>query len=45
MRNNDKTTMFMNKYCEDQNLPSVANRMAEMIVDFERSNRIAIEND
>ena len=35
----------MNKYCEDPNLPSVANHLAEMIVDYEMTNKIHIEND
>ena len=44
-RNHDKTTIFMNKYCEDPNLPSVANKMAEMIVDYEMAQKVTIEND
>ena len=32
---NDQTTMFLNKYCENIDLPSVANRVADTIVDFE----------
>ena len=31
----DQTTMFLNKYCEDTNIPSVANRLADTIVEFE----------
>ena len=41
----NKTTMFLNKYCEDINVPTVANRMADMIIDFEMSKRIPIENE
>ena len=38
---NEQTTMFFNKYCEDPSLPSVANRMAESIVNFEIRKDIA----
>ena len=31
----DQTTMFLNKYCEDTNIPSVANRLADTIVEYE----------
>ena len=31
----DQTTMFFNKYCEDNDIPSVANRVAEAIVEYE----------
>ena len=31
----DQTTMFLNKYCEDTSLPSVANRLADTIVEYE----------
>jgi hypothetical protein len=41
----DQTTIFMNKYCEDPNLPSVANQLAEMIVDFEMANKIPVDDD
>ena len=41
----DQTTVFMNKYCEDPNLPSVANKLADMIVDFEIASKIPIEDD
>ena len=39
-RQNEKTTMFLNKYCEDPELPSVANRLATAIVDYEISRKI-----
>ena len=38
-KTHDQTTIFMNKYCEDPNLPSVANQLAEMIVDYEMSQK------
>ena len=36
----DQTTMFLNKYCEDPNLPSVANRVAETIIEYEVNREI-----
>ena len=36
----DQTTMFFNKYCEDTNIPSVANRLAETIVEYETHHEI-----
>ena len=41
----DLTTIFMNKFCEDPNLPSVANELAEMIVDYEMTHNISIDDD
>ena len=43
----DQTSMFCNKYETDTNLPTVANRMADMIIDYESSNNIdaLIEDD
>ena len=41
----DKTTMFMNKYCEDTDIPSVANRLADAIVDYEISRKIPIDDE
>ena len=41
----NQTTMFLNKYCENINLPSVANKMADIIVDYETSKQIPIENE
>ena len=35
----------MNKYCEDTTLPTVANKLAEMIVDFETRKKIRIEDE
>ena len=32
--------MFLNKYCEDPNLPSVANRVAETIIEYEVNREI-----
>ena len=37
--------MFLNKYCENTNIPTVANKMADMIVDYETSQAISIENE
>ena len=31
----DQTTMFLNKYIEDTNMPSVANRLSDIIIDYE----------
>ena len=41
----DQTTMFFNKYCEDVGIPSVANRMAESIVNYEINKHIAFNSD
>ena len=41
----DQTTMFLNKYCEDTNIPTVANRVADIIVDYETHKEIPFEND
>ena len=35
----------MNKYCEDTSLPTVANQLAEMIVEYETKNKIPIKDD
>ena len=40
-----KTTMFLNKYCEDPEIPSVANKLADAIVDYEIMRQIPIENE
>ena len=37
--------MFLNKYCEDTNITSVANKLADIIVDYETSQTIRIENE
>ena len=39
------TTMFLNKYCENADLPTVANRVADIVVDYESRYRVRIEND
>ena len=31
----DQTTVFMNKYHEDVDVPSIANKLADMIVEYE----------
>ena len=31
----DRTTMFLNKYCENIDIPSVANRVADTIIEYE----------
>ena len=36
----DQTSMFMDKYESDVNLPSVANHMANLIINFEQNNEI-----
>ena len=41
----NQTTMFLNKYCENVNIPSVANKMADIIVDYESSQGISMENE
>ena len=33
-RNQDNSSMFFNKYCEDTNIPSVANRFASVVVNY-----------
>ena len=38
-RTHNMTSMFLNKYCEDIDMPTVANRVADMIVDFEMNKR------
>ena len=43
-RFSDQTTIFMDKYCEDPNLPTVANKLASMIVDYEISRKIKIDD-
>ena len=40
----DQTTLFLNKYGEDTDVPTVANRLADAIVDYEVNRHIAIEN-
>ena len=39
----DKTTMFLNKYCENIDLPSVANRVADTIVDYEMMQNVPFQ--
>ena len=41
----EQTTMFFNKYCEDTNIPSVANKLASTIVNYEIDRGVTIEND
>ena len=40
----DQTTLFLNKYCEDTDVPTVANRLADAIVDYEVNRNVPIEN-
>ena len=40
-----QTTMFLNKYGEDCNIPTVANRVADIIVDYESHKEIPIDNE
>ena len=35
-RTHNQTSMFLNKYCENTDLPTVANRVADIIVEFEK---------
>ena len=35
--------MFFNKYCENINLPSASNRFADVVVDFETSRKIIVD--
>ena len=41
----NQTTMFLNKYCENTNIPSVANKMADIIIDYEINQGISIEKE
>ena len=43
----EKTSMFLNKYCESIDVPTVANRVADIIVNYEINQKINIadEND
>ena len=36
----DQATMFLNKYCENTNIPTVANRIADIIVEYEINKKI-----
>ena len=38
----DHASIFCNKYCEDINLPTVANRFADIVVDYEINKNILI---
>ena len=39
-RNQNNSSIFLNKYGEDTNLPTVANKFANIVVDYERSRNI-----
>ena len=41
----NRTTMFFNKYGEDTDIPSIANRLADAIVHFEIKNSIQIDDE
>jgi hypothetical protein len=41
----NQTTMFLNKYSENTNIASVANKFADIIVDYETNQQIIIENE
>ena len=41
----DGSSVFMNKYCEDLNLPTVVNKMADMIIEYETLKRIPFDAD
>ena len=42
LKKQDYTSMFFNKYCEDTNVPSVANKFANVVVDYEMNKNILI---
>ena len=44
-RKQDYTSMFFNKYCENINLPTVSNRFADIVVDFESSRNTVIDEE
>ena len=37
--------MFLNKYCQDIDIPSVANKVADMVIDFEVNKKISVTNE
>ena len=41
----NRTTIFLNKYCEDIDSTSIANRLADAIVHFEVEHSVPIENE
>ena len=41
----NQTSMFVNKYSEDPNLPTVANKLAKMITRFEINQKVQIEEE
>ena len=41
----NRTTMFFNKYGEDTDIPSIANRLADAIVHFEIKNSIQLDEE
>ena len=43
--NQIKTSMFMNKYCEELNNPTVVNRLSDIIVEFETASKIPVSHD
>ena len=42
-RKQDYTSMFFNKYCENTDLPTVANRFADVVVEYETNKKIQID--
>jgi hypothetical protein len=40
-----QTTMFLNKYCESTDIPTVANRVADIIIDYESNNQISVQDE
>ena len=42
---NSQTSMFMNKYCENIDLPTVVNKVADMINTYEIAKKISIHNE
>ena len=41
----DYASMFLNKYCEDLNLPTVCNHFADIVVDYEINRNILINEE
>ena len=37
----DQTTMFLNKYLDDTNIPTVANRLSDIIIEYEVAKNIS----
>ena len=42
---NTQTSMFMNKYCENIDMPTIVNKVADMINTYEIANKISLNNE